>query len=281
MVTGASSGIGRATAVLLAARGYHIAAIARRAERLEALGADLGPAMVTPMQADLIEPDQVEATIRQVRETFEHVEVLVHSAGYGRFRPFLEENEAELRRFMEVHYHAAAALVRAVLPGMLQRRRGWVIGVSSISTKASPWGHGGYTAAKNALNAMLHTLHAEHPGAGVHFTVVYPGVIDTEFFADASYQSMSPAVRRHAIPAERVARRIVGLLDRPRLEVYEPRLYRVLDWLNVLVPWLLHGRIARHAMPMQQPAQAPAAKADRDAPRRAIADRSAASDAAS
>lgn len=247
IVTGASSGIGRITAMLLAERGYHVVLVARRVDRIRELAEELGPDRSTAAPMDLADVAAVEPAVQTIVRDRGPVEVLVHAAGHGLLEPFTRQSGDTLQRLMNVHYLSAAAMVRVLLPVMLQRRRGHVIGVSSISTKVAPWGHGGYTAAKAALTAMIQTLHAEHPTSGVHFSSVHPGIVATEFFENPAYAHLPRSVFKHAIPPRQVAQAIVRLLDHPRLELVVPASHRILNLLNVVCPGVVHGRIARAA----------------------------------
>ena len=250
IVTGASSGIGHAVATLLASRRYRTILIARRAERLRQLASELAshaPSVAVPL--DLSDTDAVGPVAAALVAEHGPVDVLVNNAGRGLLKPFLDQSPEELDWMMRVHYFAAAALIRAVLPGMLERRQGHVINIGSIATKIGPWGHAAYTAAKSALVSLTQTLAVEYSRDGVHFSYVNPGVIRTEFFDEPSYASMASKVSRHGLSAEAAARRIVSLLDRPRPELVIPRYYRVIDWLNVLCPPLVRHVIARQSRP--------------------------------
>ena len=250
IVTGASSGIGRAVAVLLGRRGYHLAILARRAAKLEELAAELSRVTTsTVLPLDLARTEAIEAAIEGIR-AHGPIELLVNNAGGGLYRPFLAHSLDDFRRLMAVHYFAAVSTIRAVLPGMIERRRGHVINVASIAVKMAPWGHAGYAAAKAALAALTQTLAAEHAESPVRFSLVHPGIVDTEYFDDPSYETLRPRVRRHAISAEHAARRIVGLIDRPRLELCIPAHYRVMDWFRALSPSLTHRLVARQSRPV-------------------------------
>lgn len=268
IVTGASSGIGRATAIALAGRGYRVTLVARRVDRLREVADRIGPT-ATVLPVDISDLEAVEA----MGPLIAGAEVLVHAAGHGLLKPMADQSPRQLQQLLNVHYLAAAAMIRHVLPGMLQRRRGRIIAVGSVSTFVAPWGHGGYSAAKSALAAMIRTLHAEHPGQGVAFCNVHPGVIATEFFDSPANARMPRDVMRHAIPAERVARAILRVIDRPRLDIVVPAHHGIVRWLGVVWPRLVHGRIARSSMPD--------ATAARDAPDPPPSDTPAASDAPS
>ncbi len=251
IVTGASSGIGRAVAALLARRGYHLVLLARRAPKLEELAAELSHyATSTILPLDLARSEAIEEALAGL-PAGGPIEVLVNNAGFGLYRPFLKHSLEDFRRLMDVHYFAAVSLIRVVLPGMVERRRGHVINVASISTKMGPWGHAGYAAAKAALATLTQTLAAEHAESGVRFSYVNPGIVETEFFDAPTCAPLRARLRGHAISAEYAAGKIVSLLDRPRLELCIPAHYRVMDWLKALSPGLVHRLVTRQSRPVK------------------------------
>jgi short-subunit dehydrogenase len=243
IVTGASSGIGACVARRLAERGHRTLLVARRADRLGQLAAELARhAPSVAVALDLSRADDVEPAISRLIAEHGTPDVVVNNAGYGRYGLFLDHAPDEHRRLMEVNYFAAVSTLRAVLPPMLLRRRGHVINVASMSTKMGPWGHAGYAAAKAALVSLTQTLAAEHERDGLHFSYVNPGIVDTDYFDGLG--ELGPRTSRWRIPPQAVADRIVGLLDSPRLELCVPRHYRALDLLKALHPGLAH-RIVR------------------------------------
>jgi short-subunit dehydrogenase len=248
IVTGASSGIGERIARRLAARGYRTVLVARRADRLEGLAEELSahaPSAAVPL--DLAAAAGVEPAFARIVAAHGPADVLVNNAGFGRYGTFLEHADAEHRSLMEVNYFAAVAAIRAVLPGMIGRRAGHVINIASMSTKMGPWGHAGYAAAKAALVSLTQTLAGEHEGDGVHFSYVNPGIVDTGYFDHLG--TLGGRVGRWKIPPDDVARRIVGLLDAPRLELCIPRHYRLLDLIKALHPGLAHRIVTGQSRP--------------------------------
>ncbi len=250
VVTGASSGIGRGVAELLAQRGYRTVLIARRMDRIAVLAKELARWAPSVAQTlDLADDGAIAAAMANLAAEHGPVSVLVNNAGYGLYKPFLDCSEDDFRRLMEVNYFAAASMIRGVLPGMLRQRRGHVINIASIATKMGPWGHGGYAAAKCALVSLTQSLAAEYGDQGIHFSYVNPGIVQTEFFDNPSYQPIAARTGRHAIPVQRVAKAIVGLLDRPQLELCVPRHYRILEWIKALSPELAFKLVAKNSRP--------------------------------
>jgi len=203
LVTGASSGIGEQIARTLAERGHHVTLVARRAERLERLAAELGDASAIP--ADLAEEASRDTLAAAVDDRDRAVEVLVNCAGFGVYEPFYKSNRKRELEQVRLLAEAPMDLIHRSLPAMVDRRRGAVINVSSTSGfQALPY-NAGYAAAKSYLLLLSEALHAEVAEFGVTVTAVCPGPVPTEFQAvsDAAFAEKLPkAVWRSA---ERVA----------------------------------------------------------------------------
>jgi short-subunit dehydrogenase len=179
VVTGASSGIGEQLARALAARGHHVTLVARRADRLERLAGELGNAAV--VTADLTEPAKRAALATAVEEAGRTTAVLVNCAGFGVYQAFYES--ARFRELEQVRLLAEAPmdLMHRWLGGMVERRSGAIINVSSTSAfQALPY-NAGYAAAKSYLLLLSEAVHAEVAGFGVTVTAVCPGPVATEF----------------------------------------------------------------------------------------------------
>ncbi|HEX7009271.1 MAG TPA: SDR family NAD(P)-dependent oxidoreductase, partial [Phycisphaeraceae bacterium] len=246
IVTGASGGIGSCVAQKLAQRGYRIVLIARNRDRLAALARQIHPRPCLAIPLDLTKPERIAPSLRGLLAEYGPVEVLVNNAGASIYSRFLDQTPQEHERLMRVNYLAAAEMIRLVLPAMLQRQRGHIINVASVAARVGPWGHAGYAAAKAALISLTQTLAAEHADEGVHFSYVNPGIVDTPYFRLPDKAPLWRKVRRYAITPQRVSDRIVSLLDRPRLELYVPRHFRLIDWL-----WLIHPRLAHQVVARQ------------------------------
>jgi NAD(P)-dependent dehydrogenase (short-subunit alcohol dehydrogenase family) len=171
LLTGASSGIGRRTAELLAAAGHQVFGAARRTQDV--------PAGVTPLHLDLTDDASAEAVVRRVLDEAGRIDVLVNCAGYGEFGSVEETSTDDARRQLEVNVLGPARLVQAVLPGMRAARSGRVVNVSSLAGEfAAPLG-GWYHASKFALEALSDTLRGEVAQFGIDVTVVQPSFVDT------------------------------------------------------------------------------------------------------
>jgi NADP-dependent 3-hydroxy acid dehydrogenase YdfG len=179
IVTGASSGIGAGTARLLSGLGAQVVLAARRAERLEALAAELPGSLAVP--TDVTMPGRVRQLVTRTVETYGRVDVLVNNAGQGLHVPLEELNPADLRAVFELNVIAPLVGMQAVLPVMRAGSGGAIVNVSSATSLRVFPGLGGYSATKAALNMLSQTGRIELADAGVTVSVVYPSVTATEF----------------------------------------------------------------------------------------------------
>ncbi len=187
LITGCSSGLGRALAEAAIAAGHNVVATARNRDRVEDL-AD-GNDHVLALALDVTVPDQVTAAVAAAEKAFGGVDVLVNNAGYG-YRAAVEEgDEPDIRALFETHFYGSVAMLKAVLPGMRARRTGSIVNLSSIGATLTPVGSGYYSAAKAAIEAMSGALHDELAPLGISVTVIAPGGFATDFGGRSLTQS--------------------------------------------------------------------------------------------
>jgi len=191
-ITGASSGIGEALAVAAARRGARLVLSARRTSELERVrGRCATPADVAVLPLDL-ERFDAGAAAAQAAGFFGPVDVLVNNAGISQ-RSLVADTSMEVyRRIMELDFFAPVALTKAVLPGMLARRRGHVVAISSVAGKVATPLRSGYAAAKFALHGFYDALRAEVWKRGITVTVIVPGFIRTDVSINAVTGSGAP-----------------------------------------------------------------------------------------
>ncbi|MBB2740953.1 UNVERIFIED_ORG: short-subunit dehydrogenase [Microbispora rosea subsp. rosea] len=214
LVTGASSGIGAATALELSARGARLVLSGRDQEALAGVAARTGGEI---LPADLSDPS-ADLAVRAGR-----VDMLVACAGEGWSGPLARMSGGTAERMIAVNLTAHVQLTRLLLPGMLERGRGHLVYVASIAGVVGVREEAVYAATKAGLLAFAESLRYELPGVGV--TAVVPGVVDTPFFARRG----RPYTRRRPapVPPERVARAIAVAVERDRAEVYVPAWLRL------------------------------------------------------
>ncbi|HEV8557216.1 MAG TPA: SDR family NAD(P)-dependent oxidoreductase [Actinophytocola sp.] len=175
VVTGASSGIGAATARHLTAAGFHVVLGARRLDRLSALATELG-GVALPL--DVTEPASVDAFCARVPECH----VLVNNAGGARgLEPVAAADEDHWRWMWETNVLGTVRMTRALLPKLIASGNGHVVTVTSVAAYEIYDNGAGYTSAKHAQSALHRTLRGEHLGQPVRFTEILPGMVETEF----------------------------------------------------------------------------------------------------
>ncbi|WP_205876291.1 SDR family NAD(P)-dependent oxidoreductase [Mycobacterium camsae] len=198
VVTGASSGIGAATAKRLAAQGFQVVAVARRADRIDALATEIGG---TGVVADVTQ----DADVAALAAGLDRVDVLVNNAGGAKGLAPVADADLEHWRWMwETNVLGTLRVTRALLPKLIESGDGLIVTVTSIAALEIYDGGAGYTAAKHAQGALHRTLRGELLGKPVRLTEIAPGAVETEFSlvrfdgdeqrADAVYAGMTPLV---------------------------------------------------------------------------------------
>jgi NAD(P)-dependent dehydrogenase (short-subunit alcohol dehydrogenase family) len=187
LITGASSGFGRAIADAVLARGDSVVATSRRTDSL----ADLdGDGRVHVVALDVTDAAQREAAVAEAIDRFGGIDVLVNNAGRTQVGAVEETTDEELRDLFELHFFAPAALTRAVLPHMRRQGSGAIVQMSSVGGQVTAPGFSAYCATKFALEGLTETLRDEVAGFGIHTLIVEPGAFRTGLFrSDAAYES--------------------------------------------------------------------------------------------
>jgi len=184
IVTGASAGIGAATAVQLAAAGYDIAICARRADKLAKTAAtcEAAGATVLSQTVDICDAEQRAAFVAVTLKKFGKIDLLVNNAGGAKgWANYEDYSEADLRWMLEINVIATHELTKLVLPGMLERDSGDLIFIGSIADN-QPYEHGSaYCASKHAQRAMIEALRQEIAASSIRVSTIKPGMVETEF----------------------------------------------------------------------------------------------------
>lgn len=180
LVTGASSGFGRAIAEAALAAGDIVVAAARRTEALADLVAS-APERVSALQLDVTDSDRIRAAVTEVLDAHGRVDVLVNNAGRGAIGAAEETSDRELRDLMDLHFFGPAELTRAVLPGMRKRGSGAIVQMSSMGGRFTFPGVGAYSATKFALEGWSEALAKEVERFGIRVLIVEPGAFRTSF----------------------------------------------------------------------------------------------------
>ncbi|OBH34604.1 short-chain dehydrogenase/reductase [Mycobacterium sp. E342] len=188
LITGCSTGLGRALAEAVIGAGHNVVVTARDVEKVTDL-VPAAPERVLAVALDVTDPAQVASAVRQAHNRFGHVDVLVNNAGYG-YRAAVEEgDDADVRALFETHFFGTVAMIKAVLPGMRARRSGAIVNISSIGATVTPVGSGYYAAAKAAIEGVSGALRGELAPLGISVTIVEPGAFRTDFAGRSLVQS--------------------------------------------------------------------------------------------
>lgn len=247
LITGASAGIGRATASRFCSEGAKVLALARSKERLESLRAESADAArLVPVVADVADGPRMEAAAAAILREHGVPDVVVANAGIGLDARFEETSDEALRALFEVNVLGVYRTVRPFLLGMVRRGSGRILFVSSVVGRRGTPHYSGYAASKFALHGMAGALRAELHGTGVTVGLVCPSTTRTEFQEHSLRRG--PGQRRVRVAshsAESVARAIVRMAGSRRRETVLGLEGKLLVWTNALAPGFLDWLLAR------------------------------------
>lgn len=188
LITGCSTGLGRALAQAVLAHGHNAVVTARDAATVKDLAEEY-PETAAAVALDVTDAAQVASAVAQAEDRFGAVDVLVNNAGYG-YRAAVEEGDNEdVQKLFETNVFGPVAMIKAVLPGMRERRSGAIVNISSIGARISPAGSGYYSATKAALEGLSGSLRKELEPLGISVTAVEPGAFRTDFAGRSLTQS--------------------------------------------------------------------------------------------
>lgn len=245
LITGASSGVGAATARVFAAKGDDVLLVARSAERLAALASDIG-ARATPLPCDAADPDAVAEMAVKVLSRHGAPDVVVHCAGAGQWKTAQDTTPAEAVTMMQAPYFAAFNVTHAFLPAMLSRDTGTIISVNSPSCLAAWPSSVAYTAARAALRGFAEALAQDLHGTGLYSCHVIFGKISSDYFTNNPGVLEKMPLLAKTLPtltSETCAEVIIRLAKVPRHTTIRPHMLRAhLATARIapgLVRWLL------------------------------------------
>jgi NAD(P)-dependent dehydrogenase (short-subunit alcohol dehydrogenase family) len=254
VVTGASSGIGRQTAVDLARAGARVCVAARREERMKELVADMGGVAAghSYMVTDVSDRDSVRALAGHVRNSYGRCDVLVNNAGVGAERPFTPDRGIEdVHQVMAVNFFGAVYCTGELLPLLLESAPSSVVNVSSMAGRIAAPGVSAYSASKFALSGWSESLHYELADVGVCVSTVEPGFIPTEGFPQS--ELADDRVLRYALGSVGdVSRAIRDAIEGRKVQRVVPRWYYALQVPRLLVPPVFRFGLTRMAAQRQR-----------------------------
>ena len=237
VVTGASSGIGRALAVALARQGWRVGAVARREDALAELAAEVRAAggTIETAVADVGDRAGLVGAIQGLERALGPTDLLIANAGMGGHTGAAVMNVEQVERIIQVNFLGVVYAIEAVLPGMIERRSGHVVGISSVAAAKGLPGAAAYCASKAAVNVYLEGLRIELRKRGVAVTAVCPGFVRTPLVAN------NPSMPFLMEPAAAAARILRALPRKPKVFAFPRRM----KWLMRLARWAPDRFIAR------------------------------------
>ena len=239
VVTGASSGIGEATARELARRGWRPVLVARRRERLEALAAELGCELEV---CDVSEREDVDRAAAAILSRHPRVDLLVNNAGIPGRGDFFSLTAERIEAVLRTNYLGGVWMVRALEPGL--QPGGHVVNVVSVAGTVAFAPAGPYAAAKHAQLAFSRSLAGLLAGRGVQVHTVLPGFVETEGFPQRT-ALRSAFFRRAVVGPALVATRLADAVEAGKRELFVPRWYRVFALVQAVAPGLVARLVAR------------------------------------
>lgn len=251
LITGASSGIGEATARLFARHGYRVGLAARRFERLQALASEIDPSgeRALPIATDVSNLEDIQKMVRTTLDGFGQIDVLLNNAGFGRFG-WLEtlDPERDIESLLKVNLLAVIQSAHAVLPHMISRQSGHIINISSLAGFIATPTYSIYATSKFAVRGFTDALRREVGVYGIKVSGIYPGSVKTEFRDRAGTQRKTGITMPESLrlSAENVASAVLGVVRRPRRSVILPWYMRFSVLINALVPGLIDLIVERN-----------------------------------
>lgn len=246
IVTGASSGIGEATARQFGRGGAKVVLAARRVDRLQTLAQEITGmhtgAETLVVQADLSRLEDIQALINQTLETFGRIDVLVNNAGFGRL-DWLENLDPvkDIQSQFDVNVMGVIQTTRQALPVMIKQRSGHVINMCSMAGLVATPTYTIYAACKHAVHGFSEALRREVKPWGIDVSMVYPGGVVTEFASHAGIKRKTKATTPKALllTAEQVGNAVVQLVRHPRAMWIIPWAWSFTVWMNRNLNWLV------------------------------------------
>jgi len=264
LITGASAGIGAATAATMAAKGAHVLLVARTESALQAVATQIAKAggKASTYAVDVSDAQAVGRLAEAVTKDVGTPDVIINNAGSGRFLFIDETSPAEAVAQMAVPYFAAFFVTRAFLDGMLARRSGQIVNVNTPASRL-PWpGACGYSAARWALRGFTEALRADLAGTGINITEIIPAKVSSEYFErNPGSEARIPRISKliPTLTPEKVARALTRGVEREARVVNIPATYRVIAGQSRLLPRLNAWLLVKTGAPRPHDATSPGA----------------------
>ncbi|MGY5149512.1 MAG: SDR family NAD(P)-dependent oxidoreductase [Candidatus Nitrosopumilus sp. bin_68KS] len=246
LITGASSGIGKESAIEFAKLGANIILIARRKDKLEQIANELKKFHVLTLvyQCDVSKKDQVKEMSQLIFEKFDSIDILVNNAGFAIYGSVSDLSIRDIESQMETNYFGMVYCIKEFLPSMLKKKSGHIVNVASVAASFGLPGIASYCASKFAMLGFSEGLKHELKDTGVGITVVSPIMVRTNFFDHSSFEKM-PKYSPTSLDPKTVAKSIIKAANSSRLEIVVPSVVRGAIWLKTSFPFFINPIIGK------------------------------------
>ncbi len=241
LITGASSGIGRASAIQFAKKGANIILVSRSQEKLDQVDEELKKLNVSTFVyvCDVSDKSQVKKMSETVLEKYGTVDILVNNAGFAIYGSISKLPIEEIESQMETNYFGMIYCIKNFLPSMIEKKSGHIVNVASVAGSFGLPGIASYCATKFAMLGFSEGLKHELKGTGIGVTVVSPIMVRTNFFDHKSFEKM-PKYSPTTLSAETVGKAVLKAANSPRLEIIVPSIVRIVVWIKTTFPYLIN-----------------------------------------
>jgi short-subunit dehydrogenase len=257
LITGASSGIGEATARRFARGGYRVVLSARRMERLTALAEQIAATggQALPVEADLTQLEDIQALVKATLENYGQIDVLFNNAGFGRLS-WLDQLDPinDIQAQIQLNLLGLIQTTRAVLPGMIERRKGHIVNMGSIASLIGTPTYTIYAASKFAVRGFSEALRREVGIYGIPVSVIYPGAVETEFKSHTGMRRVTGMTtpKRVRLTADQVAQVVWQVVQHPRRAVVFPWIFQLGVVLIALMPGVVDKIIEKRFVAIER-----------------------------
>ena len=241
LITGASSGIGRETAIEFAKLGANLILVARRKDKLKQTEDELKKYNVSILacQCDVSKKDQVKEMSETVLEKFSSVDILINNAGFAIYGSVSDLSISDIESQMETNYFGMVYCIKNFLPSMLKKESGHIVNVASVAASFGLPGIASYCASKFAMLGFSEGLKHELKDTGIEITVVSPIMVRTNFFDHPSFEKM-PKYSPTSLDPKTVAKTILKAANSSRLEIIVPSVVRGAIWMKSTFPFFIN-----------------------------------------
>jgi len=241
LITGASSGIGRETAIEFAKLGANLILVARRKDKLKQTEDELKKYNVSILacQCDVSKKDQVKEMSETVLKKFSSVDILINNAGFAIYGSVSDLSISDIESQMETNYFGMVYCIKNFLPSMLKKKSGHIVNIASVAASFGLPGISSYCASKFAMLGFSEGLKHELKDTGIGITVVSPIMVRTNFFDHPSFEKMSKYSPTSLDP-KTVAKTILKAANSSRLEIVVPSIVRGAIWMKSMFPFFIN-----------------------------------------